>query len=62
VELIDVRTLRLRIDDANPAYVGMKLGEGNGGAALYAHLRAVPSITDFRRELVEGGPDSGAPS
>jgi hypothetical protein len=30
----------------------MKLGEGDSGAALYAHLRAVPSITDFRRSAL----------
>lgn len=30
----------------------MKLGAGDGGAALYAHLRAVPSITDFRRAAI----------
>jgi hypothetical protein len=52
VEIADVRTLKLQIQDADPAYVAMKLGEGDGGAALYAHLRAVPSITDFRREAI----------
>lgn len=27
-------------------------GEGDGGAVLYAHLRAVLSITDFRRDAI----------
>lgn len=47
-----MRTLRLQIQDADPAYVASKLGAGDGGAALYAHLRAVPSITDFRRSAI----------
>ncbi len=47
-----MRTLRLQVHDADPGYVAMKLGAGDGGAALYAHLRAVLSITDFRRDAI----------
>ncbi len=52
MEEANVRTLRLQVEDADPGYVAMKLGEGDGGAALYAHLRAVVSITDFRRDAI----------
>jgi hypothetical protein len=52
VEARNVRTLRLQVHGADPGYVAMKLGEGDGGAALYAHLRAVLSITDFRRDAI----------
>jgi hypothetical protein len=52
VEARNVRTLRLQVHDADPGYVAMKLGAGDGGAALYAHLRAVLSITDFRRDAI----------
>jgi hypothetical protein len=47
-----VRELKAEIREADPAFVAMKLGEGDSGAALYAHLRAVPRINEFRRGAI----------
>jgi hypothetical protein len=47
-----VRELKVEIREADPAYVAMKLGEGDAGAGLYAHLRGVPVIGEFRRGAI----------
>lgn len=43
-----MRELKFEIRDADPAYVEEKVG-----AELYVHLRAVPTIVDFRRRSLE---------
>ncbi len=43
-----MRELKFEIKDADPAYVEEKVG-----AELYVHLRAVPTIVDFRRTALE---------
>lgn len=47
-----MRELKVEIREADPAFVAMKLGEGDSGAALYAHLRAVPGVNEFRRDAI----------
>ena len=43
-----MRELKIEIRDADPAYVEEKVS-----AEVYVHLRAVPTITAFRRNSLE---------